>query len=339
MLSEALDSPRVVAAQLTEISQFHALIDSLVAQPCQVALTVARGSSDHAASYFAYLAMSRLGLPVTSLPMSIATLHKAPFRVKGQLALAFSQSGKSPDLVATMEALRAAGARTVAAVNVMPSPLSDICEWQIPLLAGAELSVAATKSYIAMLSLSAQIVACWERSLTKDETLFNALAALPDDLRNAAKLDWTAALDTLRDTEKMIVVGRGAGLAVAQEAALKLKETSGIQAEAFSSAEVRHGPMEIIGSGYPILLFAPRGPEQAGLIQLAKDMRTRGAKVLLAAPANVAGADLPLFETAHPALDPIAAALSFYVMAAELAVMRGRNPDTPLYLQKVTETF
>ena len=97
----------------------------------------------------------------------------------------------------------------------------------------------------------------------------------------------------------MIVIGRGLGLAIAQEAALKLKETSGIQAEAFSSAEVRHGPMELIGEDYPLLVFAPRGPEQAGLIQLARDMRARGARVLLAAPADVPEATLPLVETAH----------------------------------------
>jgi glucosamine--fructose-6-phosphate aminotransferase (isomerizing) len=136
----------------------------------------------------------------------------------------------------------------------------------------------------------------------------------------------------------MLVIGRGAGLAIAQEAALKLKETSGIQAEAFSSAEVQHGPMELIERDYPVLVFAPRGPEQAGLIQFAGAMRQRGARVLLAAPADVESATLALSCTADPALDPIAAILSFYVMAAHLAVARGRDPDTPLHLRKITET-
>src|SRR6478735_6660197 len=236
MLNEALESADVVAAQLADTSRIEALAVKLAEQPRHVALTVARGSSDHAASYFASLTMSRIGVPVASLPMSVATLQQAPLRVAGQLAVAFSQSGKSPDLVGTMQALREAGAFTVAAVNAPNSPLADACEWHLPLLAGAELSVAATKSYIAMLSLSA------------------------------------------------IVIARGLGLAIAQEAALKLKETSGIQAEAFSSAEVRHGPMELIDQDYPLLVFAPRGPEQAGLLQLARDMQARGARVLLAAP-------------------------------------------------------
>ncbi|WP_168795693.1 SIS domain-containing protein [Paraburkholderia aromaticivorans] len=334
MLKEALASAETVAAQLTDTSRVEALAAKLAQQPRHVALTVARGSSDHAASYFASLTMSRLGVPVASLPMSVATLQQAPLQVRDQLALAFSQSGKSPDLVGTMDALRKAGALTVAAVNVPGSPLADACEFELPLVAGPELSVAATKSYIAMLSISAQLVAHWQQ----DAELLAALKTLPEALHAAGKLDWSTAVEELRGVERMIVIGRGLGLAIAQEAALKLKETSGIQAEAFSSAEVRHGPMELIDRDYPLLVFAPRGPEQAGLLQLARDMKTRGARVLLAAPADVPEATLPLATTAHAALDPIAAILSFYVMAAGLAAARGRNPDAPRHLNKVTET-
>jgi glucosamine--fructose-6-phosphate aminotransferase (isomerizing) len=334
MLKEALASAETVAAQLTDTSRVEALAARLAEKPRHVALTVARGSSDHAASYFASLTMSRLGVPVASLPMSVATLQQAPLQVRDQLALAFSQSGKSPDLVGTMQALRAAGALTVAAVNAPSSPLADACEWHLPLVAGPELSVAATKSYIAMLSISAQLIAHWQN----DAALLGALNTLPDALQDAGKLDWSKAVDELRGIERMIVIGRGLGLAIAQEAALKLKETSGIQAEAFSSAEVRHGPMELIDRDYPLLVFAPRGPEQAGLLQLARDMQARGARVLLAAPSDVPEATLPLATTAHAALDPIAAILSFYVMAAGLAAARGRNPDAPRHLNKVTET-
>ncbi|ALL63177.1 Glucosamine-6-phosphate deaminase [isomerizing], alternative [Paraburkholderia caribensis MBA4] len=334
MLKEALASADVVAAQLTDTSRVEALAARLAQEPRHVALTVARGSSDHAASYFASLTMSRVGLPVASLPMSVATLQQAPLQVRNQLALGFSQSGKSPDLVGTMQALREAGALTVAAVNVPGSPLENACEFYLPLVAGPELSVAATKSYIAMLSVSAQLVAHWQQ----DAALLDGLKSLPDALRRAGALDWSKAVDELRDVERMIVIGRGLGLAIAQEAALKLKETSGIQAEAFSSAEVRHGPMELIDRDYPLLVFAPRGPEQAGLLQLARDMQARGARVLLAAPEDVPEATLPLVSTAHAALDPIAAILSFYVMAAGLAAARGRNPDAPRHLMKVTET-
>jgi len=335
MLKEALAASAVVKAQCDDSTRVEQLAAVLAAKPCHVALTVARGSSDHAASYFASLAMSRIGVPVASLPMSIATLQAAPLRVEGELAIAFSQSGRSPDLVDTMTALRASGARTVSAVNAPESPLADACEWQLPLLAGVERSVAATKSYIAMLSISAQLVAYWQR----DPMMLDALRSLPDTLHEAAALDWSPAVDALRGVERMIVIGRGLGLAIAQEAALKLKETSGIQAEAFSSAEVRHGPMELIDRDYPLLVFAPRGPEQEGLIRLAADMRARGARVLLAAPGDVSAAQLPLATSRHAALDPIAAIQTFYVMAAELAAARGRDPDAPRHLNKITETY
>ncbi|CAG9270335.1 glutamine--fructose-6-phosphate transaminase [Paraburkholderia unamae] len=334
MLKEALASAGVVAAQLADTSRVEALARALEAEPRHVALTVARGSSDHAASYFAALTMSRIGVPVATLPMSIATLQQAPLRVRGQFALAFSQSGRSPDLVATIKALREAGALTAAMVNVAGSPLAEAAGTELPLLAGPELSVAATKSYIAMLAMAAQLVGFWQR----DTAFLAAVRALPDALDRAGTLDWSKAVDELRDVKQMIVIGRGPGLAIAQEAALKLKETSGIQAEAFSSAEVRHGPMELIDRDYPLLVFAPRGPEQAGLIEFARDMEKRGARVLLAAPADVPGAALPLETAADAALDPIAAILSFYVMAAGLAAARGRNPDEPRYLNKVTET-
>lgn len=334
MLDEALAAGAAVAAQSADTARVEALGAVLAARPCHVALTVARGSSDHAASFFASLAMSRIGVPVASLPMSIATLQAAPLRIEGELAIAFSQSGRSPDLVDTMTRLREAGALTVSAVNAPDSPLARACEWELPLRAGPERSVAATKSYIAMLSLSAQLVAFWQR----DAQLLEALQALPETLGAAARLNWAPAVEALVDVERMFVIGRGLGLAIAQEAALKLKETSGIQAEAFSSAEVRHGPMELIDRDYPLIVFAPRGPEQAGLVRLAADMRARGARVLLAAPADIDDAELPLTPTKHVALDSIAAIQSFYVMAAELASARGRDPDQPRYLNKITET-
>jgi glucosamine--fructose-6-phosphate aminotransferase (isomerizing) len=135
-----------------------------------------------------------------------------------------------------------------------------------------------------------------------------------------------------------MVVARGLGLPVAQEAALKLKETCGIQAEAFSAAEARHGPMELIGDGYPLVVFAMRGPAQADLLALAAEMRQRRARVLLAAPADVPGRDLTLSPTGAVELDPVAAIATFYPMVEALARARGRDPDQPRWLQKVTQT-
>lgn len=335
MLEEAHACADVVERQLGALApRLAALTDHLRRLDPQVALTVARGSSDHAASYFAYIAMQQLGLPVASLPMSVVTLQQAPLRVRGQVALGFSQSGQSPDLVESLRRLGQHGATTVSLVNAEGSPLELACQHHLPLGAGPELSVAATKSFVATLSASAQLVAHWG----KDQALLQACQALPGQLREAANLDWSAAIDGLQGSERLMVIGRGAGFAIAQEAALKFKETSVIQAEAFSSAEVRHGPMALIDAHYPLLVFAPRGVEQAGLLQLAADMRQRGAQVLLAAPADITDRDLTLACAEHPALDPLLAIQSFYIMAAGLAEARGLDPDQPRHLSKVTCT-
>jgi glucosamine--fructose-6-phosphate aminotransferase (isomerizing) len=135
-----------------------------------------------------------------------------------------------------------------------------------------------------------------------------------------------------------MVVGRGLGFAVALEAALKLKETCAIQAEAFSGAEIRHGPLALVEHGYPLVIFALRGAEQAGLVTLARDLRQRGARVILAAPSGVADRDLTLEVGDDPTLDPILAIQTFYVLAARLAKARGLNPDEPPHLSKVTLT-
>lgn len=323
MLEEALSAATVASRQLAVLDAcLPALGQRLREVDPNLALTVARGSSDHAASYFAYLAMQHAGLPVASLPMSVVTLNRSPLRVAGQAVFAFSQSGQSPDLVDSLRILRERGALGIALVNAEDSPLEAASEFVVPLCAGAERSVAATKSFIATLSASARLLAHWQRD--------NALLA--------ARLDWSPAIEVLRDCQRLMVIGRGAGYAIAQEAALKFKETSAIQAEAFSSAEVRHGPMALVEERYPLLVFAPRGPEQEGLLALAEDMRQRGAQVLLAAPDDIAERDLPLQRAAHPALDPILAIQSFYVMAAGLAEARGMDPDQPRHLSKVTRT-
>ena len=337
MLDEALAAPDVVALQRVRSGvdeQLAALGRQLQAAPPSLALTVARGSSDHAANYFAYLVMRRLGVPVTSLPMSLVTLHQAPLQVKGQLAVALSQSGASPDVVETMAALGRAGATTVAFVNDVASPLAAACPHVVPLCAGVERSVAATKSFIATLAAVARLVAHWQN----DASLLRALATLPERLSLAARSDGNRLVDALAPAQRAIVVGRGLGFAVALEAALKLKETSSLQAEAFSSAELRHGPMALVDEGYPVLLFALRGPEQAGLVELARDLRRHGARVILVAPADVADRDQTLLVADDEALDPIVAIQSFYVAAAEVAEARGHNPDLPRHLAKVTRT-
>jgi len=335
MLKEALSAADCVAGQLAhDADRYAELGRRLAGTPFSTALTVARGSSDHASNYIAYLIMARLGRVVASLPMSLVTLHKSPLITRDTLTIAVSQSGQSPDVVEPIRYFRAGGATTVALVNDIDSPLAQAAEWAMPLRAGKEQSVAATKSFITSLVAGARMVAGWQ----DDPELNDGLAALPDALRAATQADWQQAIDVLAPARNIMVVGRGMGFPVALEAALKFKETSALQAEAFSGAEIKHGPMALIDEGYPLLIFATRGPTQAGLLALADEMRGRGARVLLAAPADVAQRDLTLPVAATPDLDPIVAIQAFYVMAAKLSAARGLDPDKPRHLSKVTRT-
>jgi glucosamine--fructose-6-phosphate aminotransferase (isomerizing) len=335
MLKEALSAAECVSLQLSnDVERYAELGRKLRSTNFNSALTVARGSSDHAANYCAYLIMARMGRIVASLPMSLVTLYKSPLVTRDTLTIAISQSGQSPDVVEPIRYFRDGGATTVALVNDIDSPLAQAAEWAIPLHAGKEQSVAATKSFITSLVAGARLVAHWQN----DPELIEGLAALPEALAAAANADWSAALEVLTPARNIMVVGRGISFPIALESALKFKETSALQAEAFSGAEIKHGPMALIEDGYPLLIFATRGPTQAGLVQLATEMRGRGARVLLAAPADIAERDLTLPVAATPDLDPIVAVQAFYVMAAHLSKARGMDPDRPRHLNKVTKT-
>lgn len=335
MLKEAVSAAECVALQLaSDVERYADLGRKLRTTNFNTALTVARGSSDHAANYVAYLIMARIGRVVASLPMSLVTLNKSPLVTRDTLTIAISQSGQSPDVVEPIRYFRDGGATTIALVNDITSPLAEAAEWAMPLHAGKEQSVAATKSFITSLVAGARLVAQWQN----DPDLLDGLAALPDALRAASQVDWSPALEVLAPARNIMVVGRGISFPIALESALKFKETSALQAEAFSGAEIKHGPMALIEEGYPLLIFATRGPTQASLIQLAAEMRTRGARVLLAAPGDVAERDLTLPTAATPDLDPIVAVQAFYVMAAKLSEARGMDPDRPRHLSKVTKT-
>ena len=335
MHKEACSSGQFVAEQLTKEGARYAELGAVLrATNPSTVLTIARGSSDHAAAYAAYLIMARLGRIVASLPMSLVTLLNAPLQAKNALAIAISQSGQSPDVIEPIRYFRDGGATTVALVNDATSPLAQSAEWCMPLHAGLEQSVAATKSFIASLVAGAQLAGHWQN----DPDFLAALNELPAALEAATNLDWSEAIDVLAPANNIMVVGRGISFPVALEAALKFKETSVIQAEAFSGAEIKHGPMALIDDGYPLMIFATRGPAQAGLIKLAEEMRGRGARVLLAAPADVAERNLTIPVAATPDLDPIVAIQAFYMMAAKLSLARGLNPDTPRHLSKVTKT-
>ncbi|MDO9182494.1 MAG: SIS domain-containing protein [Bacteriovorax sp.] len=335
MRSEALEAPRVVEEQFSENQQILDEVAQYLNQknPYSV-VSIARGSSDHAAQYLNYLVTAKMGKLTTSLSMSALTLYQTELNVSKSIGVAISQSGQSPDIIKPIEYMKSHNAPTFALVNDLNSPLAKSAEWTIPLHAGPEKAVAATKSFIASLTASAGLIATWKNDLE----LTRGLHHLPDDLLKAQKLDWTSPINTLKEAKRIMIVGRGYGLALALEAALKLKETCSIQAEAFSAAEIKHGPQALIEEGYPILIFANRGPALLSMLDLAADMKARGANVILAAPPFVREKDLEIQTTHAEELDIVTAIQSFYLMAEELSRSLGLNPDLNKHLSKVTKT-
>lgn len=329
MFAEAGEAAGAVAAQLAaNRAAVAALAARLRARPPRAVMTFGRGSSDHAATFAKYLIETRLGIPTASLAPSVASVYGARSRAEGMLCLAISQSGRSPDLLAGVEAARRGGAHILALVNDPDSPLAAAADDMLPLHAFPERGVAATKSFIAALAALAALTAAW----AEDSELTEALASAPDLLTRAWQADWSALALRLRAANGLYVVGRGLGLAAAQEAALKLKEVCGLHAEAFSAAELRHGPVALVGPDFPLLVFRQSDETGESVDALVRDMAARGADPLVAG-----GPFLPALR-AHPAIEPMLQIQSFYRGAVALALARGHDPDHPPHLAKVTET-
>ena len=339
MFREAAGSADGVRAQLRHDGAAIAAIGADLRRLApRAVVTCARGSSDHAATYAKYLIETRAGVLTASAAPSVSSVYGVSQDLRGCLFLALSQSGRSPDLLASVAAAKAAGATVLALCNTPDAPLMAAADWAIELRAGVEASVAATKSYIATLAALARMVAAW----TQDAALESTVGTLPGLLDQSWALDWSAALAPLESAANLYVVGRGLGLGAAQEAALKFKETCGVHAEAFSSAELRHGPYTLLGPEFPALLFAQRDATRRGIEALSLDLARRGVPVLIAgAEAGVtafAGAImLPALDVA-PEVAPILLVQSAYRLIATLAVRRGFDPDHPAHLFKVTET-
>jgi glucosamine--fructose-6-phosphate aminotransferase (isomerizing) len=337
MAREVAETGPILARQLAANAAATAAVAALLRERApRVVVTIARGSSDHAALYLKYLVEILLGVPCASIGPSVASLYNAPLRLEGALAITISQSGRSPDIVALQAAAARAGAITLALVNEVDSPAAHGAQHLLPLHAGPEKSVAATKSMISALVAGAALVAAW----AGDDALTAAIAGLPALLSEQAAPPPSALVDLIAGAKSAFVIGRGATFAIATEAALKLKETCAIHAEAFSSAEVLHGPAGVITPGFLVIAFAPQDEAREGFLETVKRLAAMGARVVAidtvadgASPALVAPA------AGHPALTAIVMLHRFYAIVEACARALGRDPDRPPHLNKVTETI
>ena len=327
MLEEALAPPMRSPRQLAPIRRraTRRSARKLRDQPPHVALTVARGSSDHAAHYVAYLIMARMGRLVdVAADVAGHAVPVAAASATGSLARVLAV-GPEPRPGRRRRASSATAARSPSPSSTTPnSPLARRrANGCLPLHAGTETSVAATKSFIAQLVAGARLVAHGRTT----RTAATRLAALPDALRaRRAQPTGRRRSTCCAGADRMIVIGRGIGLADRAGSGAEAQGNLGIQAEAFSGAEIQHGPMALIERRLSAAgLRAARTGAGRPARSSRDEMRARGARVLLAAPADAAAATCRSPSTATPTLDPIAAIQSFYLMAEALARARARS--------------
>ena len=297
--------------------------------------TVARGSSDHAATFLKYAIELMAGLPVASLGPSIASIYGAKLKLAKSASISISQSGKSPDIVAMAKAVREGGALAIAITNTAGSPLAESSHHAIDIKAGAEKSVAATKTFVASAVAGLAILGEW----TGDKALLDALRELPGHFSRAIDCDWMEVAGALQGQDSLFILGRGPSAAMANEAALKFKETCGMHAEAYSAAEVMHGPLALVGKGFPVLALAARDKSEASMAEASDALAGKGAAVFVTSDKAKSAARLPFAATGHPLTDPLALIVSFYGFVEAFARHRGLNPDEPRNLRKVTETL
>ncbi|WP_351232498.1 SIS domain-containing protein [Streptomyces sp. NPDC002133] len=301
-------------------------------------LLTARGTSDNAALYAKYLLEIQLGLPCGLTSMSTTTAYGAKPNLTDVLVITVSQSGGSPDLVASTQAARNAGAVTLAVTNNPDSPLAAVSEYHVDILAGPEKALPATKTYTASL-LSLYLFV--EGLRGGDGSAARVLPGLAEQI--LARQDEVRSLAArYRFAERMVITSRGYGYPTAKEAALKLMETSYIPALSYSGADLLHGPLAMVDNISPVIAVVTDGRGGEALQPVLDRLRGRGADLFVVGPkrqvdAASAGFVLPTEGVAEE-VQPVLEILPLQLLAYEVTIARGQDPDAPRALAKVTET-
>lgn len=327
MAQEAAQAPSIIAQQLVNNADIcRDLATKINAFNPSLVYIVGRGSSDHAGVFAKYLIEVELGIPVSSSAPSVNSIFKQNLKLNSALVLIISQSGRSHDILAQAKSAKESGALTVALVNDTSSPLAELADVVLPLLAGQELAVAATKSYLATLSAILQLVAYWK----DDSSLKLALSTLPEALEKVIQQPQQLNSNFIAQLAHCVVLGRGFGYAISREIALKLKEVCAVHAEAFSSAEFLHGPVTLVEKRLAIVdVFVADETTEAHHLMI-DDVARRGANLI-----QLHCNDLTL----HKRCLPLAILQRFYLDVEQIAVSMGYDPDKPVGLKKVTQTL
>jgi glucosamine--fructose-6-phosphate aminotransferase (isomerizing) len=339
--AEIYEQPGVLDALLAEESdRAWGIARALQAHQIYHVVLAARGTSDNAARYGQYLLGAHNRLPVGLAAPSLFSVYRQPPRLQGALVVGISQSGQSPDIVAVLAEARRQGAPTLAITNDPGSPLAAEADHLLLLRAGEERAVAATKTYLAQLAALA-LLSC---ALAGDEERLEALRQVPRLVERVLGMEEqvASAVERYRYMETCVVLGRGYNYATAFEIALKLKELNYLIAESYSSADFMHGPIAVVGSGFPALLVAPSGAMFATMHAFGVELKSRGAELLVISDREEllgeAVTPLPLPRGLSEWLSPLVAVVPGQLFALHLTLTKGNDPDRPVGLQKVTIT-
>jgi glucosamine--fructose-6-phosphate aminotransferase (isomerizing) len=332
MAREIAEIPGVVSRLLTRTDLFAALAERINRAKPRIVVFCGRGSSGHVGVYLRYLFEARLGMLASAAAPSVMTVYKQVPAMHDALFVVISQSGHSPDIVMATQRAREFGALTLAIVNDSDSPAAAAAELILPIDAGVELSVAATKSVVLSMIAGARLVA----ALAPDHDLDMALKQLPQRLSGALACDWSIWADTVAESTAAFVVGRGYGLGCAREIALKVCEILRIPALGYSAAELQHGPRASISSATPVLALRQNDQAARTVEEFVSGLSGAAGKVFAA---GGAAGTLPWIGDGHPICDPIVMLVPAYRAIESAARRRGFDPDKPPYLSKVTRTF
>ena len=338
MRVELAEQPQIWRGLLRDRAAFADLGQAIAARAPRFVLLAARGTSDHAALYAKYLIEIRLGLPAGLVSPSTMTAYGAAPDLRDVLMIAVSQSGGSPDLVHTVETARRGGALTLAVTNNPSSPLAEAAALQVDIGAGPEQSVVATKSYTAQLLALYLALEHWRGG---DGSAADGIADFGDAVLAGAGPVMKEAAKRYRFAQRMVVAGRGYGYPTAREAALKLMETSYVSAQAFSGADLLHGPLALLDPSVPVLAVIPEGVAGAAMAQAVPRVREARADLFVVGSkkaVNDADAGFVLPSGVPEVMSPLLEILPFQILALHLAVARGEDPDAPRGLRKVTKT-
>jgi glucosamine--fructose-6-phosphate aminotransferase (isomerizing) len=329
---ETAEIPAAAERLLARTDAIKAIVARVEQTRPRIVVFCGRGSSGHVGVYLRYLFEARLGLLASAAAPSVVTAYRRPPEMRGALFVVVSQSGRSPDLVNATQVAREHGALTLAIVNDQDSPTAAASELVLPIGAGAEHSVAATKTVVLSMIAGAQLVA----ALARDDDLVAGLGQLPLRLSRALDCDWSAWADSAARAAAAFVVGRGYGLGCVREIALKVAEILRVPTLGHSAAELRHGPRASITPSTPVLVLRQNDEAATAIDDLVKDLNDANETLFVAGgPAGT----LPWIGDGHPVYDPVLMLVPAYRAIEAVARRRGFDPDNPPHLSKVTKTL